>query len=149
MYERGNDYFRYCEGIGDRSKNRPKIYSLSQSPSDPTRRENWKKLHMFVKPTVPIIDEMGYLKLGSEQRSLLISSDHPSIRTCLIILTSSKRLGEWGKIERDLATAMLNRLLHHSIIFNLRGKAIGYKKNSNKKNRGINMVLLGNFMTFF
>jgi len=31
MYERGMS-FRYREGIGDRSENRPKIYSLPQSP---------------------------------------------------------------------------------------------------------------------
>ena len=28
---KGNEYFRYCEGVGDRSENRPKIYSLPQS----------------------------------------------------------------------------------------------------------------------
>lgn len=29
---KGNEYFRYGEEMGDRSENRPKIYSLPQSP---------------------------------------------------------------------------------------------------------------------
>ncbi|WP_244963648.1 ATP-binding protein, partial [Anoxybacteroides rupiense] len=43
----------------------------------------------------------------------------------VIILTSNKSFGEWGEVVGDsvLATAMLDRLLHHSIIFNLKGES--------------------------
>lgn len=42
-----------------------------------------------------------------------------------IILTSNKSYGEWGDIFTDqvLATAILDRLLHHSVTINIRGQS--------------------------
>jgi DNA replication protein DnaC len=43
-----------------------------------------------------------------------------------MILTSNKSFGEWGEIAGDsvLTTMMLDRLLHHPIIFNLKGEKL-------------------------
>ncbi len=40
-----------------------------------------------------------------------------------ILLTSNKSFGEWGELLGDpiLATAVLDRLLHHSHVINIRG----------------------------
>ncbi|OUM89083.1 MAG: hypothetical protein BAA00_22245 [Parageobacillus thermoglucosidasius] len=46
MYERGIS-FRYREGIGDRSENRPKIYSLPQSPFQIQAKTKKSKLDPF------------------------------------------------------------------------------------------------------
>ncbi|RKO62652.1 DNA replication protein [Caldibacillus debilis GB1] len=91
---------------------------------------------MFVKPTILIIDEMGYLKLDPNGAHYLFQAIVRRYEQGPIILTSNKSFGEWGEVMGDsvLATAMLDRLLHHSIIFNLKGEAIDYgKKDSNKK----------------
>ena len=41
-----------------------------------------------------------------------------------IILTSDKGFGEWGELLGDtvIASAILDRLLHHSHVLNIRGK---------------------------
>ncbi|WP_256370920.1 IS21-like element helper ATPase IstB [Geobacillus sp. DSP4a] len=84
-----------------------------------------KKLRVFVKPTVLIIDEMGYLKLDPNSAHYLFQVIARRYEHAPIILTSNKSFGEWGEIVGDsvLATAMLDRLLHHSIIFNLKGES--------------------------
>ncbi len=42
-----------------------------------------------------------------------------------IILTSNKGFGEWGELLGDtvIASAVLDRLLHHSHILNIRGES--------------------------
>ena len=46
-----------------------------------------------------------------------------------IILTSNKSYGEWGSIFGDsiIATAILDRLLHHSTTINIRGESFRLK----------------------
>ena len=46
-----------------------------------------------------------------------------------IILTSNKSYGEWGSIFGDpiIATAILDRLLHHSTTINIRGESYRLK----------------------
>lgn len=47
-----------------------------------------------------------------------------------IVLTSNKSYGEWGGVFGDpvLATAILDRLLHHSTTLNIRGKSYRLKE---------------------
>lgn len=84
-----------------------------------------KKLRVFVMPTVLIIDEMGYLKLDPNSAHYLFQVIARRYEHAPIILTSNKSFEEWGEVVGDsvLATAMLDRLLHHSIIFNLKGES--------------------------
>jgi IstB-like ATP binding protein len=70
------------------------------------------------------------------------SSDEPLSRTASypansigyergsIILTSNKSYGEWGSIFGDpiIATAILDRLLHHSTTINIRGESYRLKE---------------------
>lgn len=84
-----------------------------------------KKLRVFVKPTVLIIDEVGYLKLNPNGAHYIFQVIARRYEQAPIILTSNKGFGEWGEMMGDtvLATAILDRLLHHSIIFNLKGES--------------------------
>ena len=47
-----------------------------------------------------------------------------------MILTSNKGLGEWGELMGDtaLATAILDRLLHHAHVVNIRGESYRMKE---------------------
>ena len=53
-----------------------------------------------------------------------------------IIMTSNKSLGDWGQVFGDaiLATAILDRLLHHSTVVNIRGDSYRLKE---KKKAGL------------
>lgn len=76
-----------------------------------------------------IIDEIGYLELSREVASLffrLISKRYEKAST---IITSNKEFQEWGQIFNDdvIATAILDRLLHHSCPFLINGPSYRMK----------------------
>jgi DNA replication protein DnaC len=73
-----------------------------------------------------ILDEIGYLPLESADASFLfevVSTRYE--RRKPIILTSNESYGQWGEIFPDtiLATALLDRLLHHATTINIRGES--------------------------
>ena len=47
-----------------------------------------------------------------------------------IILTSNKGFGKWGELLGDtvIASAVLDRLLHHSHVINIRGESYGLRE---------------------
>lgn len=93
-----------------------------------------KKLRSLVKPSVLIIDEMGYMVLDPEGAHYLFQVISRRYERGPIILTSNKSFGEWGEVVGDtiIATAMLDRLLHHSRIFNLKGESYRMKEKQNE-----------------
>ncbi|MGG1575584.1 IS21-like element helper ATPase IstB [Fictibacillus sp. NRS-1165] len=93
-----------------------------------------KKLRSFVKPRLLIIDEMGYMKLDIGDAHYLFQVIARRYEKGSIILTSNKSFGEWGEMVGDpvIATAILDRLLHHSRIFNLNGESYRLKEKRNK-----------------
>ncbi|ERI05695.1 IS21-like element helper ATPase IstB [Aneurinibacillus aneurinilyticus] len=84
-----------------------------------------RKIRTFMKPRILIIDEMGYLRLNTSSAHYLFQVISRRYERGSIILTSNKSFGEWGEILGDsvIATAILDRLLHHSRIFNLKGES--------------------------
>lgn len=89
-----------------------------------------KKIRVFIKPSVLIIDEIGYLDLDPKSAHYLFQVISRRYERGSIILTSNKGFGEWGEMVGDpiIATAMLDRLLHHSRIFNLKGDSYRLKE---------------------
>lgn len=89
-----------------------------------------KKIRSFIKPSVLIIDEIGYLTLEPQSAHYLFQVISRRYERGSIILTSNKGFGEWGEMVGDpiIATAMLDRLLHHSRIFNLKGDSYRLKE---------------------
>lgn len=59
-----------------------------------------------------------------------------------MILTSNKRVSEWGEVFGDavLATAILDRLLHHSTVVNIRGES--YRLREKKRSPGRDGLLV-------
>lgn len=81
------------------------------------------KLRQFVQPALLIIDEVGYLPVSKEGANFLFQVVAKRYETGSIILTSNKSFADWGEILGDsvIASAILDRLLHHSTVFNIRG----------------------------
>jgi len=89
-----------------------------------------KKIVFFIKSSVLIIDEIGYLNLDTQSAHYLFQVISRRYERGSIILTSNKGFGEWGEMVGVpiIATAMLDRLLHHSRIFNLKGDSYRLKE---------------------
>jgi len=77
-----------------------------------------------------IIDKIGYLPLDKEEANLLFQVIITRYEKGSIIITSNKSIIiEWGEYLADpvLASALLDRLLHHSYVINIRGKSYRIK----------------------
>lgn len=81
------------------------------------------RLRTLCKPKLLILDEMGYFPLDRMAAQFMFQLVSRRYQKGSIILTSNKSFGEWGDIFTDqvLATAILDRLLHHSTTVNIRG----------------------------
>lgn len=89
-----------------------------------------RQIQQFVYPKVLIIDEMGYLPMNRDEAGLifrLLSRRYEKVST---IITSNKSFVDWGEIFNDqvLATAILDRLLHHCTTLNIKGESYRLKE---------------------
>jgi DNA replication protein DnaC len=84
-----------------------------------------RRLRIYLAPKVLVIDEMGYLPLDELGATIFFQLVSARYERGSIILTSNKSYGEWGSIFGDpiIATAILDRLLHHSTTVNIRGES--------------------------
>lgn len=80
-------------------------------------------MRFFAGPTLLVIDELGYLPLPAEAASALFQVVSQRYLKTSIVLTTNRGVGAWGEILGDttVAAAMLDRLLHRSVVLNLDG----------------------------
>ncbi len=89
-----------------------------------------RRLRIYLAPKVLVIDEMGYLPLDDLGAMIFFQLVSARYERGSIILTSNKSYGDWGSIFGDpiIATAILDRLLHHSTTVNIRGDSYRLKE---------------------
>lgn len=89
-----------------------------------------QKMRVLTKPSLLIIDEIGYRKMEETAAHFFFQIVSERYETGSIILTSNKSYGSWGEIFGDsvLATAILDRLLHHSTTINIKGESYRIKE---------------------
>src|SRR5438552_3526538 len=90
-----------------------------------------RELRNLVRPSVLIIDEVGYLTLDSTQASLLFQVICERYeKGQAIILTSNKAFADWAQVfagDAVMASAALDRLLHRATVINIRGDSYRMK----------------------
>lgn len=89
-----------------------------------------RQMQQFVYPKVLLIDEIGYLPMTREEASLFFRLITRRYERASLILTSNKSFVDWGEIFGDqvLATAILDRLLHHATTLNIKGESYRLKE---------------------
>jgi DNA replication protein DnaC len=95
-----------------------------------------RRLRVYLAPKLLVIDEFGvwpYDRLAATAFFTLVSARY---ERGSILLTSNKGFAEWGEVLGDavIATAILDRLLHHSHILNIRGESYRLRE---KKRAGL------------
>jgi DNA replication protein DnaC len=88
-----------------------------------------RKLHTYLRPNVLVIDEVGYQPLERAQANLVFQVISKRYEKGSTLLTSNKSFGEWGQVFGDevLATAILDRLLHHCDVVAINGPSYRLK----------------------
>ena len=89
-----------------------------------------RRMRIYLAPKVLVVDEMGYLPLDDLGATIFFQLVSARYERGSIILTSNKSYGDWGSIFGDpiIATAILDRLLHHSTTINIRGESYRLKE---------------------
>lgn len=87
-------------------------------------------LAQLARPKLLILDELGYLPFSREEASVLFRLLSRRYERGSVIITSNKGFADWGEIFSDtvLATAILDRLLHHSTVINIKGESFRLKE---------------------
>ena len=82
-------------------------------------------MRFFSGPRLLIIDEVGYLPLQAEGAAALFQVITQRHFKGSIVLTTNLGIASWGKIFDDpmVAAAMLDRLLHRSVVLNITGES--------------------------
>jgi len=82
-----------------------------------------ERLSFYAKPKLLIIDELGYLPFDPNAAHLFFQLVSRRYERGSLLLTSNRSVGEWGTVFGDpvVATAILDRLLHHSHVVTIRG----------------------------
>jgi len=80
-------------------------------------------MRFYAGPRLLIVDEVGYLPLAGEAAAALFQVITQRYGKGSIALTTNLGVGSWGRIFDDpmVAAAMLDRLLHRSVVFNIDG----------------------------
>jgi DNA replication protein DnaC len=82
-----------------------------------------EKLIHFTKPKLLVVDELGYLPFEANAAHLFFQLVSRRYERGSMLVTSNRSVAEWGGVFGDavVATAILDRLLHHSHVLTIRG----------------------------
>jgi len=98
------------------------VLSLVEAEKQGRLRE---RLAALRNPSLLVVDEIGYLPITASGTNLFFQVVNARYEKGSMILTSNKSFKEWGEIFGDsvAASAMLDRLLHHCHIVNIKGNS--------------------------
>ncbi len=84
-----------------------------------------RRLKILTYPSLLVIDEIGYLPVSPTGAMLFFQLINRRYERVSTVLTSNKGFEEWGQILGDevMAAALIDRLLHHCHIVNIRGNS--------------------------
>ncbi|MEW6456931.1 MAG: ATP-binding protein [Acidobacteriota bacterium] len=102
------------------------------------------RLKFYSQMRLLIVDEIGYVPIDRYGANLFFQLISQRYEKGSMILTSNQSFSHWGEIFSDnvIASAILDRLLHHSTVINIKGesyrlrekrKAGFFKKESNEE----------------
>lgn len=89
-----------------------------------------QRLRRYILPSLLVIDEVGYTRLSAEQARHFFELVNARYERGSIILTSNTSFAQWGTLLGDevLATALLDRLLHHAEVIAINGRSYRMKE---------------------
>lgn len=111
------------------------IQNFTASLADRTLDEELRRL---ARCPLIMVDEIGYLSIDKLGASLFFQFITSRYEKGSIILTSNKSFSSWGEIFADSvpATAILDRLLHHANVINIKGESYRLKDRKRELLRG-------------
>ena len=115
--KRNSVYFISCNDL---------ITNLSNAFKE-NRLEN--KIKFYCKYKLLIIDEIGYLPITKDEANMFFQLIAKRYENKPTIITTNQSFSKWGEVFGDttIAAAIVDRLVHHSVIINIKGKSYRIK----------------------
>ena len=88
------------------------------------------ELHRYLKPTVLIVDELGYLPIDKHGADLLFQIISQRYERAPTVITTNRVYKHWSQIfnnDSTLTSAILDRILHHSDTVIIEGRSFRTK----------------------
>lgn len=103
------------------------IGQLQQSRADLSYQ---KKIQFYLKPDLLILDELGYRSMAESTVEDFFEIVSRRYEKGSIIITSNRPVHEWDSvfIDKTLTTAVVDRLMHHASIIEIKGESYRFKK---------------------
>ncbi len=94
-----------------------------------------KKIQQYLTADLLILDELGYKSLAPQAVQDLFEVIARRYEKKSTIITTNRNISEWDKIflDKTLTTALLDRLLHHSQVIEIKGESYRMKNNRKEK----------------
>lgn len=89
-----------------------------------------ERLKLYSVPKLLVVDEIGYIPIDRLGANLFFQLISRRYERGPMILTSNQSFGQWGEVFGDqiLATAILDRILHHAVTVSVRGESYRLKE---------------------
>lgn len=91
-----------------------------------------RALKPYVNPSLLLLDELGYLPIDKRGADLMFQVVAARYESGSIVITTNRPFRDWGKIfdvDNTLATAMIDRLMHHGEAIVIEGESYRTKDN--------------------
>jgi DNA replication protein DnaC len=94
----------------------------------------------YYKSSLVVVDEVGYTPIDREECNFFFRFIANRYEKSSTIITSNKAFSDWAELFHDpiIVTAILDRLLHHSVVINIKGNS--YRLRGKVKDNQVNDV---------
>ena len=92
-----------------------------------------EKIRFLCRCSLLVVDEIGYLPVTPGGGNLFFQLVNARYEKGAMILTSNRGFAEWGEVFGDpvVATALLDRLLHHAVVVQIEGSSYRMRQHAN------------------
>ena len=100
-----------------------KVYFTTMDTLIKKLKESQSKGKAYLTSSLVVVDEVGYLPIDTQEAYLFFQFVSYRYEKSSTIITSNKSFGDWQELFGDpvIATAVLDRLLHHCKVINIKG----------------------------
>jgi len=112
-----------------------KVYFTTMNTLIGKLKETQSKGKAYLSASLVIVDEAGYLPVDSREAYLFFQFISYRYEKSSTIITSNKSFSDWQELFGDavIASAILDRLLHHCRVVNIKGHSYRLKEHAFSK----------------
>lgn len=89
-----------------------------------------RRLKHYARPTLLLIDEVGYLSYSNRHADLLFEIINQRYEQRSTLITTNRPFGEWNEVFPNAAcvVSLIDRLVHHSEVIAIEGESYRMKE---------------------